>query len=196
MSVPSQMTKQRAELLRRIMNVNSPSEFLSIQEVVAECICELEQGEPKPTDGEKISHHINMDDGLFAPPVIWPIDLEHRQAILEGDIVIAHLVHAQAFIRDGLGEPVIELHASEEYPIHVRLDGKTYPLARRLVYDVLYGFETVECCVHGIVDFAQRCIDETLKQFRATFRSYLSLDQISHSATHPSLLGADLPTLG
>ena len=97
-----------------------------------------------------------MDDGLFAPPVIWPIDPEHRQAILEGDIVIAHLVHARAFSRDAPGDPAIEMHQGNERSIHVRLDGKTYPLSHRFVYDVLYGFETVESCVSGIVDFAKQ----------------------------------------
>jgi hypothetical protein len=41
-----------------------------------------------------------------------------------------------------------------DYPIIVSLRGQEYPLSRRFIYDVVYGFETVQSCARGLLLFA------------------------------------------
>ena len=99
---------------------------------------------------------MNMTDGLFPPPIVWPIPSELRFLLLEGDIQIAHLVDVKAFERDfGQGEG-IEMSSTEQFPVHVKVGGNVYPLSLRFVYDVLYGFETIDSCVNGLIDFARQ----------------------------------------
>jgi hypothetical protein len=99
---------------------------------------------------------MNMTDGLYPPPSVWPIPSDLRFAVLEGDIKIAHLINAKAF-EQKLGETEeIEMCPMEQFPIHVKLGGSVYPLSLRFVYDVLYGFETVDSCVDGIIRFAHQ----------------------------------------
>lgn len=99
---------------------------------------------------------MNMTDGLYPPPIAWPIPSELRFALLEGDIEIAHLVDARAFERDlGQGEG-IEMSPTEQLPVRVTVGGNVYPLSLRFVYDVLYGFETMDSCVNGLIDFARQ----------------------------------------
>jgi len=96
---------------------------------------------------------MNMDDGLFAPPGIWPIDIEHRIDILEGKTVVAHCVCTDAFESSAHQGMPIRVQTDADRPINVVYEGKVYPLSLRFVYDVLYGYETVESCVHGISDW-------------------------------------------
>lgn len=99
---------------------------------------------------------MNMSDGLFPPPIVWPIPSELRFQLMEEDIVVMHMVDARAFEYDfGNGER-IEIHPAEDYPIRVMTGGKEYPLSRRFIYDVLYGFETVRSCAQGLLDFARQ----------------------------------------
>lgn len=99
---------------------------------------------------------MNMSDGLFPPPVVWPIPSELRFHLMEEDIVLMHMVDARAFEYDfGNGER-IEIRPAEDYPIRVMTGGKEYPLSRRFIYDVLYGFETVKSCAQGLIDFARQ----------------------------------------
>lgn len=97
---------------------------------------------------------MNMDDGLFAPPSIWPIDVEHRAAILEGEIVVAHCVCASAFEACARQDMPIQVKHKDDTPLRVHYKGKVYPISLRFIYDVLYGYETVESCVDGISNFA------------------------------------------
>lgn len=99
---------------------------------------------------------INMTDGLFPPPIVWPIPSELRFQLMEGQIVVAHLVDSKAFECDlGNGER-IEVSPQEDFPIRVVTGGKEYPLGRRFIYDVVYGFETVDSCVQGLIEFARQ----------------------------------------
>lgn len=99
---------------------------------------------------------MNMSDGLFPPPIVWPISSELRFPLMEEDIVVAHLVDATAFECDlGNGER-IEICAQEDFPIRVVTGGKEYPLSKRFIYDVLYGFEAVSNCVQGLIGFARQ----------------------------------------
>lgn len=75
---------------------------------------------------------------------------------MEEQIVVVHLVDSKAFECDfGNGER-IEVSPQEDLPIHVVTGGKEYPLGKRFIYDVLYGFETVDSCVQGLIKFARQ----------------------------------------
>lgn len=99
---------------------------------------------------------MNMTDGLFPPPSAWPIPAEMRFAVLEGDIEIAHIVDGRAFERKSLQSQDIKMMHNEDFPIHVTINGVVYPLSLHFVYDVLYGFETVDSCVKGLIAFARK----------------------------------------
>ncbi|MFQ5956657.1 MAG: hypothetical protein ACE5KK_02665 [Candidatus Brocadiales bacterium] len=98
---------------------------------------------------------MNMTDGLFPPPGVWPVSADVRFALLEEDLVLAHLLDAGAFecIRD-TGES-IKIDRDHDYPVLVTIGGRTYPLSLKFIYDVLYGYESVENCVEGLFEFAQ-----------------------------------------
>lgn len=99
---------------------------------------------------------MNMTDGLFPPPIVWLIPSELRFQLMEEDLVVAHLLDSKAFECDlGNGER-IEVSPLEDFPIRVVTGGKEYPLARRFIYEVLYGFETVDSCVQGLIEFARQ----------------------------------------
>jgi len=99
---------------------------------------------------------MNMTDGLYPPPSAWPIPAEMRFAVLEGDIEIAHVLDGRAFERKSLQGEGIKMIHKDDFPIHVTIDGIVYPLSRRFIYDVLYGFETVDSCVKGLIAFARK----------------------------------------
>ena len=48
----------------------------------------------------------------------------------------------------------IQVKHKDDSPLHVHYKGKVYPISLRFIYDVLYGYETVESCVDGISNFA------------------------------------------
>ena len=99
---------------------------------------------------------MNRPDGLFPPPSVWPVSTEVRWALLEEDLVLAHLLGPTAFVRtSGQGES-IEIDLSRDMPVLVTVENEVYPLALKFIYDVLYGFETVESCVDGLFQFARQ----------------------------------------
>lgn len=97
---------------------------------------------------------LNMVDGLFPPPVVWPLALEARFALIEREIVVAHLISAAAFDGD-YGECRVQVTREQASRVSVLLGGKEYRLGLRFIYDVLYGFETVESCIRGLLTFAR-----------------------------------------
>lgn len=99
---------------------------------------------------------MNMTDGLFPPPIVWPIPSELRFQLMEEHIVVAHLLDSKAFECDFNKGEWIKVSPQEDFPIHVVTGGKEYPLGKRFIYDVLYGFETVDSCVQGLIEFARQ----------------------------------------
>lgn len=97
---------------------------------------------------------LNMFHGLFTPPVVWPLTPEARFALIEREIVVVHLISAAAFDGD-YGECRVQVTADEARPVSVLLGGKEYRLGLRFIYDVLYGFETVQSCIRGLLTFAR-----------------------------------------
>jgi len=99
---------------------------------------------------------MNMRDGFFPPPGIWPISPESRFALLEEDVVLVHLLDASVFEHTSETGESIRVDSERDFPVIVTTGGKEYPLSRRFIYDVLYGFETVESCIDGLFQFARQ----------------------------------------
>ena len=71
---------------------------------------------------------MNMTDGIFYPPSVWPILPGLRFAIVEEDIEILHIVDMAAFERGNSVERSIEYRPSESHPVIVRTPQREYPL--------------------------------------------------------------------
>lgn len=98
---------------------------------------------------------MNFQDGLFAPPSAWrQVSSKVRFELIEGTIVLFHLVAYEALAGD-YGDTKNITIRNADYPIVVSLEGREYPLSRRFIYDVVYGFETVESCARGLLTFAR-----------------------------------------
>ncbi len=99
---------------------------------------------------------MNMSDGLFPPPSVWPIARDLRFLVLEEKLILLHLVDIRAFERHWENGGSVAINLLNSFPVSVRVNGTEYSLARRFLYDVLYGFETVGSCVKGMVDFVHQ----------------------------------------
>lgn len=97
---------------------------------------------------------LNMVNGLFPLPVVWPLAPESRFALMEREIVVVHLISAAAFDGD-YGECRVQVTREQASRVSVLLGGKEYRLGLRFIYDVLYGFETVQSCIRGLLTFAR-----------------------------------------
>ncbi len=97
---------------------------------------------------------MNFQDGLFPPPSAWrPVSAEVRFELTERTIILFHLVSYDALAGDyGDGQRIAI--RDTDYPIVVSIHDRDYPLARRFIYDIIYGFETVQSCVKGLLVFA------------------------------------------
>jgi hypothetical protein len=101
---------------------------------------------------------LNMFHGLFTPPIAWPLAPGPRFALIERELVLVHLLSGAAFAVDN-GECRIRVGENQARPVSVSLGAKEYQLGVRFIYDVLYGFETVESCIRGLVTFAHELED-------------------------------------
>lgn len=99
---------------------------------------------------------MNRVDGLFPPPSVWPVSTEVRWALLEEDLALIHLLDMTAFRRTHDTGDALEVDLSCDHPILVTIDDTVYPLSLKFIYDVLYGYETVESCVDGLFQFARQ----------------------------------------
>ncbi len=122
---------------------------------------------------------MNMRDGLFPPPGVWPISTEARFALLEEDVVLVHLLYGSAFEhRSETGES-IRVDSERDFPVIVTTGGKEYPLSRRFIYDVLYGFETVGSCIEGLFQFARQLHEQLPADLPKTSETKPSIHHVS-----------------
>ena len=97
---------------------------------------------------------MNSQDGLFAPPSAWrKVSSKVRFELIEETIVLFHLVSYEALAGDYGDMQKIAIQ-NTDYPIVVSIEGTEYPLSRRFIYDIVYGFETIESCARGLLIFA------------------------------------------
>ena len=99
-----------------------------------------------------------MFDGLFPPPITWPLAREARFALMERDVTLIHLVSASAFKGD-YAECRVVVGDWRPSPVSVFLGEEEFRFGLRFIYDVLYGFETAESCVRGLLTFAREVRD-------------------------------------
>lgn len=97
---------------------------------------------------------MNFQDGLFPPPSAWrPVSPEVRFELTEGTIILFHLVSYDA-LAGNYGDGQRIAIRDTDFPIVVSIDDRDYPLSRRFIYDIIYGFETMQSCVKGLLTFA------------------------------------------
>jgi len=104
------------------------------------------------TSGGLMARH----DGLFPPPPAWSISQEVRFQLVEGTIILFHLLSADTLAGNYDQRRAISIRKGD-YPILVTIDGQQLPpFSTRFIYNVVYAFETVPSCVTGLLAFAQQ----------------------------------------
>lgn len=135
----------------------SPGDYLwalrsERQEIVLSAVKEKAQGLGTAQFGTSL-RLMNFQDGLFPPPPAWrPVSPEVRFQLTEGTIVLFHLVSYEALAGDYGDGQSISIRDGD-YPIVVSVRGQEFPLSRRFIYDIVYGFESMESCVKGLLLF-------------------------------------------
>ena len=107
-------------------------------------------------------------DGRFPPPSVWPIPRKLRFAVLEEDVVVFHAVNVRALEKNNsAGKSIVfdDSGVSGGHSLIVKLQEKEFPLSIRFVYDMVYGFETVESCIEGLFGFADSLLDVDISEF-------------------------------
>ncbi len=97
---------------------------------------------------------LETSDGLFPPPAAWPIAADAQSALMEREIQLSHFVSGAAFEGDHHGARIAFADDSDR-PLVVTLDDHEFALSSRLIFEVVYAFETVESAIEGIVAFAR-----------------------------------------
>lgn len=106
---------------------------------------------------------MNSYEGLFPPPSAWkPMCSEAKFEIIEGTVIVFHLVFFNAFKADCDGRQAIKI-GRKGNPI-VKIDDKEYSFGQRFVYDVVYGFETIQSCINGLILFARDIASANLNE--------------------------------
>jgi hypothetical protein len=128
---------------------------------------------------------LNGLDGLFPPPIVWPLTPEARLAVMEGEVIVVHLLSAAAFETDQAG---CRIHVTDNDTgwISVLLEEEDFRFSIRFIYNVLYGFETVESCIRGLLTFARE-----LKDLHG--REDELLGKVSAPAEKPKVIYIDSP---
>jgi len=104
----------------------------------------------------------------IAPPTVWPFEPDLRYSLLEGDLIVMHLVDTGRFLDRTLTDgwvrrllPDSRRHA-EITGIEIELaDGRRATLSPRFITDVVYGFQSIESVVAEMVAFARKALDQT-----------------------------------
>ena len=97
---------------------------------------------------------MSMRDGLYAPPGAWPLPPSARFALNEGEVELAHLAYG-SLLNVNDRNVSVRFEPGAQDPVVIETEGRTYPLSRRFLYDVVYGFETVESVREGLVEFGE-----------------------------------------
>jgi hypothetical protein len=139
---------------------------------------------------------------------VWPLPRSQRVALIEGDVVLIHLVDLDAFIgsdTSGLGR-ITELRTKgdEVTGFVVEIKGGEMHISARFLNDVLYGFQTVESAREQIVAMAiaaTRDSTETPEPARAiaradTIAQTRILARAQREGTGPALVTVPLEHFG
>jgi hypothetical protein len=100
---------------------------------------------------------MNGFDGLFAPPLSWPIPLDQRLAVFKGELVLGHLLDVSSLA--GYVDAVnisVDDQDDDGRPVVATKDGNEYKFSWRLVQEIIYGYETLESFRRGVAAFANQ----------------------------------------
>lgn len=100
------------------------------------------------------------------PPIVWPIYRDYKFALMEGDVVLMHLIDVEKFkkivTKNGrVVEILRKRNVLDEYCFLVEIDGKRCRLSYCFLENVVYGYETIESSAKCIIETANKAL--TLK---------------------------------
>ncbi len=103
---------------------------------------------------------------LLPPPHVWPLAQAQRLALIEGDVVLIHLIDLHGFVgcdSAGFGE-ITELRTRGEQVVGfvVKIAAGEMHISGRFLDDTLYSFQTMESVRDSIVAMACAAASEYL----------------------------------
>ncbi len=121
---------------------------------------------------------------LHPPPSAWPIDIECRFALMEGDVVLFHLIDLSYFNKlctpDGRIKGILyKNNVLEEYCFVVEVNGQERILSARFLNDVLYGYATIESIFKNMIEFAKRVCETKITPEKIRHRTKPKLKVIN-----------------
>jgi len=104
---------------------------------------------------------------MVPPPAAWPIDLDCRIALMEGDILLFHLIDLNHFLEikkpyGKIKKILLGKKYIKEYCFVVEVNGHYTELSSRFIDDVLYGYATIESVTENMIEFALQCCESNV----------------------------------
>ena len=82
---------------------------------------------------------------VAAPPTEWSLTPDASWALMEGDVILAHLVDLAGLEEASCGGVEFRLRANDKEPqVDVTVDGQPMLLGPKPLMDLMHGFETME----------------------------------------------------
>lgn len=96
---------------------------------------------------------------LIPPPAAWPIDLECQIALMEGEIVLFHLIDTDHFTKiktpyGKIKKILFSKKYAKEFCFVVETKGHFKTLSSRFLEEVVYGYATMESMAENMIEFA------------------------------------------
>lgn len=96
---------------------------------------------------------------LIPPPPAWPIDLECQIALMEGDVILFHMIDSDRFLQ--IEKPYGKIKAilsgkdsTKEYCFVVKVKDHYKRLSSRFLDEVVYGYASIESIAEIMIEFA------------------------------------------
>jgi len=104
---------------------------------------------------------------LISPPLAWPINLECQIALMEGDIILFHLIDSDRFLQ--IKKPYGKIKKilfgnkyTKEYCFVVKVKEHYIKLSSRFLDEVIYGYATIESITGNMIEFALKCSEVSI----------------------------------
>lgn len=96
---------------------------------------------------------------LIPPPPAWPIDLKCQIALMEGDVILFHMIDSDRFLQ--IEKPYGKIKAilsgknsTKEYCFVVKVKDHYKRLSSRFLDEVVYGYAAIESIAEIMIEFA------------------------------------------
>jgi hypothetical protein len=99
---------------------------------------------------------LERPSAMLSPPHVWPLSRDHRTSLVEGDVILVHMVDLDAFVgpsAQGLGAlTTVRTSKDEVLGYVVDVDDKSAHVSSRFMDDVLFGFQTIDATRDQIIE--------------------------------------------